>query len=468
MRLSATVIGLAGAVIAFNGPRPAGQAYSLNVTYDQSNFFQSFNFFTGQDPTHGFVEFVDEATARQAGLLGNSSSNIIMGVDHQTVNPPNGRRSVRVESKQSFTRGLFVADIAHMPGSACGVWPAFWMFGPDWPKSGEIDIIEGVNTQSEALITLHTTSGCSVNNSGSQPTTTLKSPDCGAYGTNAGCGQEASASSNYGDGFNAVQGGVYATEWTSDHIAVWFFPRSAIPQDLSGGQPNPSSWEPPLARFAGCDFDSHFSNNQLVFDTTFCGDWAGSPSVWAADKTCSSLAATCNDYVGAHPEAFRDSYWEVKSVKVYQLGQQTAPMPPMPPMPPTAPMAPPPRPPVRQVVPSDEQPSIPSTSIDEQPSLPSTSSDEQLFPSSTSSDDQLYPSTQQSPWSEEDAEALPGQSTSSDEQPSPPRPDQQPTWPVVRQSLQTGVAEPPSQALPTGADWNPIYRRSFRPVRWRS
>ncbi|KAF4585708.1 Concanavalin A-like lectin/glucanase [Ophiocordyceps camponoti-floridani] len=441
MRLSATVIGLAGAVIASNGQVHTGQAYSLNVTYDQSNFFQSFDFFTGQDPTHGFVEYVDQTTARQAGLLGNTSSNIIMGVDHQTINPLNGRRSVRVTSKQSFTRGLFVADIAHMPGSACGVWPAFWMFGPDWPKSGEIDIIEGVNTQSQAVITLHTSPGCSVNNAGSLPTTTLKSSDCGAYGTNAGCGQQVSGSSNYGDGFNAVQGGVYATEWTSDHIAVWYFPRSAIPKDVSGGQPNPSSWGMPMARFAGCDFDSHFSNHQLVFDTTFCGEWAGNPSVWAADKTCSSMAATCKDYVAAHPEAFRDSYWEVKSVKVYQLGQQTAP----------------PRPPIRQVTPTDEQPSLPSMPSDEQP-----------YPSSTWSEDQLYPSPRQSPWGDEDAEALPGQSTSSDERPSPPRPDQQPTWAVARQALRTGVAETSSQALPTGTDWNPIYRRSFRPVRWRS
>jgi hypothetical protein len=23
----------------------------------------------------------------------------------------------------------------------CGTWPAFWMFGPDWPNGGEIDTL---------------------------------------------------------------------------------------------------------------------------------------------------------------------------------------------------------------------------------------------------------------------------------------------------------------------------------------
>jgi beta-glucanase (GH16 family) len=66
-----------------------------------------------------------------------------MGVDSLTTLDPSGpgRKSVRIESKKSWNHGLFIADIAHMPGGVCGTWPALWTLGPDWPYNGEIDII---------------------------------------------------------------------------------------------------------------------------------------------------------------------------------------------------------------------------------------------------------------------------------------------------------------------------------------
>jgi len=33
---------------------------------------------------------------------------------------------------------------------------AVWMFGPNWPHNGEIDIIEGVNQNEANLMSLHT------------------------------------------------------------------------------------------------------------------------------------------------------------------------------------------------------------------------------------------------------------------------------------------------------------------------
>ncbi|KAI1030846.1 hypothetical protein LB503_012415 [Fusarium chuoi] len=314
-----------GLTALFNGAIAQNNSYSqysLKTTYDSSNFFEAFEFFNEEDPTHGFVDYVDADAANSEGLAGYVDGAVYMGVDYQTKNPSNGRRSVRVTSHDAFTHGLFVADIAHMPGSIPGVWPAYWMFGPNWPTSGEIDILEGVNTQTENKISLHTGPGCSITNDGTTQGTTLESENCDSAGAAAGCGQNTSDNQNYGDGFNDIGGGVYATEWTSDHIAVWFFHRGRIPQDIQSGNPTPSSWGPPAAKFnggKGCNIDDHFKENNIVFDTTFCGDWAGSPDVWGKNPETSSLG-DCKDYVANNPADFKNAYWLVNSIKVYVQG----------------------------------------------------------------------------------------------------------------------------------------------------
>ncbi|KAK9436254.1 Concanavalin A-like lectin/glucanase [Metarhizium brunneum] len=325
MRYSGRFAALAGTVLFSAGIAHAG--YLLDTTYDSTNFFNSFDFFTLPDPTGGFVQYVDGQTANQEGLAVYAKGGIYMGVDSKTKNPPNGRKSVRVSSKKSFTRGLFIADIAHMPGSICGTWPAFWLLGPGWPSSGEIDILEGVNAQTQNSITLHTANGCTMSNQGALPSTQFSSADCGALGASKGCQQATVDASNYGDGFNAIGGGVYATEWTSDHIAVWFFPRSNIPQDITFQNPNPGSWGAPTARFVGgntCNINNFFKDHQIVFDTTFCGQWAG--DVWKNDAKCSTLAPTCQEYVSGNPEQFANAFWVVNSVKVYQQGGSPGPV----------------------------------------------------------------------------------------------------------------------------------------------
>lgn len=146
------------------------------------------------------------------------------------------------------------------------------MLGSNWPNNGEIDIIEGVNTQSVNQMTLHTSDGCTINNSGF--TGTLETSNCyveaSGQSTNAGCGILSSNTQSYGDGFNSAGGGVYATEWTSSGINIWFFSSSSIPSDITSGNPNPSNWGTPSAAFAGsCDIDAHFSNLQIVGSTLF-------------------------------------------------------------------------------------------------------------------------------------------------------------------------------------------------------
>ncbi|KAK4250826.1 glycoside hydrolase [Corynascus novoguineensis] len=343
------------AVLAFTAASTARAAsYGLVDAFDASNFFDEFDFFTEPDPTHGFVQYVDGDMANREGLAGFASGGVYLGVDYNRTTMT-GRASVRVTSKKAYTRGLFVADIAHMPAgaagsSSCGLWPAFWMFGPDWPSSGEIDIIEGVNSQAANSVSLHTGPGCTVSNVGSAPGTRLVTADCQ---NDEGCTQDTSSApesnSNYGTGFNAAGGGVYAVEWTDAAIKVWFFPQgsptasqlSSFSAEGGGGggegknttSPDPSAFGTPLAVFANsnnnigddnidndinsCAFDAHFADHRLVFDTTFCGDWAG--RAWHSDAACAALAPACEDYVGAHPEAFSEAYWLVRGIRVYQL-----------------------------------------------------------------------------------------------------------------------------------------------------
>jgi hypothetical protein len=232
------------------------------------------------------------------------------------VNPAGGRASVRLTSNKAYTHGLFIADISHMPGGICGVWPAFWTFGPNWPSSGEIDIIEGVNGQNTNQVTLHTSATCSMSNAGAAGGNVLYNANCNAGNGNNGCSEGNSNTHSYGEDFNSIGGGVYAMEWTSSAISVHFFPRYAIPRDISSGNPNPSSWGAPQATFSGpgCNIDQHFMNHNIIFDTTFCGDWAG--NVWGSGS-CASLAPTCQDYVANNPGVFGNAYWMINSVKVY-------------------------------------------------------------------------------------------------------------------------------------------------------
>ena len=68
--------------------------------------------------------------------------------------------------------------------------------------------------------------------------------------------------------------------WDKDsQIRTYYFPRNEVPRDLLDRAPNPDSWGLPYSRYligpqSDCS-SSHFRDHQIVFDTTFCGDWAG-------------------------------------------------------------------------------------------------------------------------------------------------------------------------------------------------
>lgn len=70
------------------------------------------------------MSYVNRSIASRAGLINTSSGSVYIGVDHNSTAGQPGRQSVRLESTKTYTHGLVILDLAHMPGSVCGTWPA--------------------------------------------------------------------------------------------------------------------------------------------------------------------------------------------------------------------------------------------------------------------------------------------------------------------------------------------------------
>nr|ARV79861.1 GH family 16 beta-1,3-glucosyltransferase [Paecilomyces sp. 'thermophila'] len=302
----------------------AAQSYTLKDSLSGKDFLDAFSFFADRDPTNGFVHYVSREVAEGEGLVKvTSSGSVYLGVDHtNTLSLTDiGRKSVRLESTDKIDHGLVIADIKHMPGSICGAWPAFWTVGDTWPDDGEIDIIEGVNTQSQNTMVLHTKGNCEITSDDDQTGTTT-SNQCSLDAGPAGCVVQGTPGS-YGSSFNEQGGGVYAMQWTDEFIKLWFFPRSAIPKSIESDSPDVSEFGTPMGNFKGtCDIGKEFKPQKLVFDTTFCGDWAG--SVYGQSDSCpltkEDSLASCIDFVATKPEEFKEAYWEINYLKTYTEG----------------------------------------------------------------------------------------------------------------------------------------------------
>ncbi|KAI2790612.1 putative endo-1,3(4)-beta-glucanase [Penicillium oxalicum] len=300
----------------------ATEKYQLVENWQGDGFLDYFNFHVGSDPTKGFVQYVDESHARDAGLLRvTETGSVYIGVDHKTTlkTTDQGRESVRIGTKKFYDHSLVIADLAHMPASTCGTWPAFWSVGKNWPHDGEIDIIEGVNMQNHNEIVMHTAGTCSITETGM--TGAVNATGCGEDLGTVGCVIEGHEGS-YGTSFNKQGGGVYAMEWTEKFVKIWFFARASIPASITSGQPDVTEFGTPMALVQdACDVASSFKSQSFIFDTTFCGEWAGNVYGKSGCPMAGSDPMTsCVSYVAQNPAAFEQSYWEINSVKIYQTG----------------------------------------------------------------------------------------------------------------------------------------------------
>jgi len=136
--IAAVVLGAYFGTRSGNYPDYSELSYTLQDTYSGTDFFDNFDYFTGYDPSSGFVHYVPNATATssQYNLTYASSSSAVLRVDTTDTDASTGRYSVRITSKKQYDSGLFVFDILNTP-YGCSTWPALWLTDPsNWPTNG--------------------------------------------------------------------------------------------------------------------------------------------------------------------------------------------------------------------------------------------------------------------------------------------------------------------------------------------
>ncbi|EIW55455.1 uncharacterized protein TRAVEDRAFT_65907 [Trametes versicolor FP-101664 SS1] len=312
----------------------APPAVVANVTYNLSQDFSGQNFFNGWDfygswdnLTLSNVEWVDQPTALADNLAYiNPAGNAILRVDNVTNVPDKGpdtrRNTVRITTKDFYDLGsLWVFDATHVP-FGCTVWPAFWTKGPVWPDNGEIDILEAVNLMDHNQMAIHTTDGCMTSNA-IQQTGEMGAADCAS---NSGCTVEEKKPASYGADFNAANGGVWATKFDIDGIAIWFWSRADVPAELTGADKvvDISKWGTPSAAFPVtplCDVTKFFTPQQLVIDIALCGVWAGPTGNY--QQTCPGVC----DVSGVGSPKFDQAWFEIQYVRAYTTGVVPTPTP---------------------------------------------------------------------------------------------------------------------------------------------
>ncbi|PIL35181.1 hypothetical protein GSI_02971 [Ganoderma sinense ZZ0214-1] len=306
----------------------AAAQYDLVKEYAGESFFDEWTFYNNIDNlTHGDVNFLGNIDAFHNKLAyTNDAGNAVMRVDNTTqLKFGQKRNSLRLSTKDQFTVGsVWVADLLHVP-YGCSVWSAFWSSAPTWPVGGEIDTFEAVNQDPLGHMGLHTNPGCTHSSNAVQSSTLINSTDCSTEANNnQGCIISNPNPASYGQAFANAGGGVYVTEFAIDGISIWFFNRTTLPSSLQGNVStiDTSTLGIPVANWPAddCQVNEFFQLQEIVFDITLCGDYAGAASVFY--QTCTGVCY--NDWVLGDPSHYDTAYFEVSYLRVYgQPGELT-------------------------------------------------------------------------------------------------------------------------------------------------
>ncbi|PPJ61018.1 hypothetical protein CBER1_02002 [Cercospora berteroae] len=304
------------------------------------HFFDKFTFSDRYDPTYGHVKYVNKSVALTNGYAYFSSANNSAVIKPDTINkwPPGmfpnseylpGRPSGVAPGQRTGFLGQIGLRMEKLAS------PALWALVDDKHANAAQDILEGVHTSEANTMSLHSSPNCSVMGSGQ--TGIFATSNCdSSVNSNSGCGSELKNTTanpnNYGAPFNANRGGVYVTEWTSNYIKHWWFPRGQIPASITAGNPDVSAFGNPAVNAQGaCDIDSHFRNMSIIINIDFCGAWAG--NVYNQRPNCpqdvpkntpEKAIDRCNAFVGEYPDRMSEAYWEINRIQVFQMPADVA------------------------------------------------------------------------------------------------------------------------------------------------
>jgi hypothetical protein len=63
--------------------------------------------------------------------------------------------------------------------------------------------------------------------------------------------------------------------------------------------------------------EATLTRGKQIINTTFCGGWAGGED-WGISCKAQTGQDTCANFVAANPDDFKDTYFEINSVKLFQ------------------------------------------------------------------------------------------------------------------------------------------------------
>lgn len=174
-------------------------------------------------------------------------------------------------------------------------------------------------------MSIHVKNTCLINTSAHMSGSPERFYNCAHDASNGGCAVNDRRDNSFGHNFNSNGGGVYAMEWTSSKVSVWFWPRgtyTASEFHPFHPHPRPGEWGAPAVVYEGrnggqgCDIKDAFRKQRIVINTTFCGAWA--KGTWESSGCKQSTGfESCEEYVKYRPGDMGSAYWTIQGLRVY-------------------------------------------------------------------------------------------------------------------------------------------------------